>query len=123
MGLRRSLCVFGRLALFAERRLSAFVGLALGNVGNLGTHFEYDPFDAASGRQIATGRAPCRHRGHGSQSYADQIVNQRIDIRLPNKLAAFLGQLELQHFGLRRDVGGIGFGGGDSCRSRRKNRM
>jgi len=55
MGLRRSRCVFGRLALFAERRLAAFVGFALGNVGDLGTHFEYDPFDAASGCQIATG--------------------------------------------------------------------
>ena len=88
--------------------LTCLVGLALGGVGNLGTHFEYDPFDAASGRQIATGRGPRRHRGHGSQSYADQIVNQRIDIRLADELAAFLGQLELQHFGLGLDVLGIG---------------
>ena len=50
MGLRRSRCVFERLPLFAERRLAAFVGLALGNVGNLCTHFEHDPFNATSGR-------------------------------------------------------------------------
>ena len=107
MGVRRSRCGFRRLALFGERRLAAFVGLALGNVGNLGTHFEYDPFDAASGRQITMGRTPRRHRGHGSQSHADQIVNQRIDVRLPNKLAAFLGQLELQHFSFGLDVGSV----------------
>jgi hypothetical protein len=89
MALRRSRCVLGRLALFAERRLAAFVGLALGNVGNLGTHFEYDPFDATSGRKMATRRAPRRHAADGCERAAHNLVYQRIDICLPDKLAAF----------------------------------
>ena len=32
-----------------------------------------------------------------------------IEDRLVNKLPAFFHELQLQHFGLRRDVGGIGF--------------
>jgi hypothetical protein len=48
--------------LFAEWRLPDFIGLALGDVGNLGPHFEHDPFNATSDRKIATGRAPRRHR-------------------------------------------------------------
>ena len=55
MRLRRSQCVFGHLTLFAEWRLTGFVGLALGNVGNLGPHFKYDLFNAA-GRQCHEAR-------------------------------------------------------------------
>jgi hypothetical protein len=33
-----------------------------GDVGNLGPHFEHDPFNATSDRKIATGRPPRRHR-------------------------------------------------------------
>ena len=73
-------------ALFSEWRLTAFVGLALGNVGNLGTHFEYDPLDAAPGRQITAGRAPRRPAAHGCERDANKFVYQRIDIRLTDKL-------------------------------------
>jgi|KBSMisStaDraftv2_1062788.scaffolds.fasta_scaffold509213_2 hypothetical protein len=76
-------------ALFAERRLTGFVSLALGDVGNLSPHFEHDLFNATSGRKIATRRTPRRHRGHGCERDAHKLIDQRIDIRLANKFAAF----------------------------------
>jgi hypothetical protein len=90
MSIRRSQCVSGHLPLFAERRFPGLVGLALGNLGNLGPHFEHDLFNAASDRKIAARRTSCRHRGHGRERDAHKFINQRIDICLPDKLAALL---------------------------------
>ena len=91
-----------------QRRLTGFVSLALGSVGNLGPHFEHNLFNAASDRKIATRRTPRRHRGHGCERDANKLVYQRINVRLADKLATFLRQLELQHFSFGFDVLGIG---------------
>ena len=93
-----------------QRRFAGFVSLAQDNVRNLGPHFEHDPFNATSGRKIATGRTPRWHRGHSCERDAHKFINQRIDIRLTDKFTAFLSKLELQHFSFGFDVLGIGLG-------------
>jgi hypothetical protein len=95
-------------ALFAERRLTGFVSFELGDVGNLSPHFEHDLFDATSGRKIATRRTPRRHAAHGCERDAHNLVYQRIDIRLADKVAALFHQPQLKHLGLGSDVLGIG---------------
>ena len=56
----------------------------------------------------ATRRAPRRHARHGGERHARKVINQRINIDLADKIAAFLRQLQLQHFSFGPDVLGIG---------------
>ena len=76
-----------------QRRLAGFVSLALGDVGNLGANLEHDLFNAAPDHKIATRRTPRRHRGHGCECDAHKLIDQRIDIRMANKLARFSASL------------------------------
>jgi hypothetical protein len=94
--------------MFSKRRLIGFVGFALGNLGNLGPHLDHDFFDATPGRKIATRRAPRRHAARGCERDAHNLVYQRIDICLPDKLAPLFHQPQLKHFGLGSDVPSIG---------------
>jgi hypothetical protein len=88
--------------------LATHLGMTRQNVARLTAEAVLVQRSDASGRQIATLRAARRHRGHGRERHADNLIDQGIDLRLKAELAAFLHLLELRHFGLGCGEGGIG---------------